>query len=58
MCALSWSAAAAGNYAYAPNWSSNVTSPWRPEAFTSDVKLPLFFSSVDYASGTLGLGLA
>ena len=42
MCALSWSAAAAGNYAYAPNWTSNVTSPWRPEAFTSDVKLPLF----------------
>ncbi len=24
------------------DWTSNVTSPWRPEAFTSDVKLPLF----------------
>jgi len=24
------------------DWTSNVTSPWRPEAFTSDVKSPLF----------------
>ena len=43
------------------DWTSSVTSPWRPEAFSSDVYVqPAAFIifSVDYASGTPGLGLA